>query len=219
MPSSLAFDPICYLSRYPDLRTGYMFWSASGKWQYGNPSNRKLKKLSDDPLWHYQNFGIAEGRVPGCDLPGTNYSNEFNATAYMARYYDIRVGSYYPWNQNPLLHYTKEGIYEGRHPGFEILTPRSGSGVVSPGTTTYVADPTPPHHEGDGEVINIDPMSDIDIGQDEVGPLVDPPDPGDNTGDISTWISANPWLVAGVVGAGLLLLHKSKNHKRSKSFI
>jgi hypothetical protein len=213
MPSSENFNAICYLNRYPDLKTAVMYFSADGTWKYGNASNRKLKKVSDDPLWHWQNFGMAEGRVSGCDIAGTNYSNDFNAAAYMARYYDVRIGldevSGKPngWNLNPLGHYQQIGINQGRHPGFEIIKPSTPLGIVSPGTVISVPDdittaPVP----GD----NAPPPVIIDTSMDT------PTTTTDKTGDVMTWITANPLIIAGAAAVILILIHESKKHKKRK---
>ena len=223
MPSGTDFNAICYLARYPDLKDGYMFLSASGNWQYGKPTNRQLKKLSDNLFWHWQNFGMAEGRVSGCDLPGTIYSANFNASAYLARYPDIRLGintltgKPTGFNVNPQLHYQTIGIYEGRHPGFEIVTSNSPTGMVSPGTTTAIEDnPQTNVTSGDNTVLQpiastspsgttttptIDPITGLTIDPATGLPVVTTPAPATST---------NTWLIVGGIAALLLLTHKHK---------
>ena len=210
MPSSENFNAICYLNRYPDLKTAVMYWSADNVWKYGNPSNRRLKKISDDPLWHWQNFGMAEGRVCGCDLAGTNYSNDFNSAAYMARYYDVRVGldeqtgKRNGWNLNPLGHYQEIGINQGRHPGFEIIKPSTPIGIVSPGTVISVPDditkaPAPGDNAPAPDLSNIDPTMDTT---------------NTNNGDFITWITANPIMTAAIAAGILIILHEAKKNKK-----
>lgn len=200
MPSNQDFNGICYLARYNDLSNnpGWMWQSAvDGSWKYGKTTNRKLKKISDDPFWHWQNFGMKEGRVCGCDLPGTIYSAEFNASAYLSRYYDVRVDAQF--KNNPLGHYQQYGIYEGRHPGFEILTSKSMTGMVSPGTTTMLIDTagnnTTP---GDGTIIT---------NPNDIPPTTDAPPAGF---DIQTFVTQNPLIVAAAGGLVLILLHKKR---------
>ena len=210
MPSGTDFNAICYLNRYPDLKTGWMYLSASGNWAYGKPTNRQLKEISQNAFWHWQNFGMKEGRVCGCDLPGTVYSANFNAQAYLARYFDVRIGintltgKPTGFNINPELHYQTIGIFEGRHPGFEIITSNSPQGMVSPGTTTPIEDnPQNNVTPGDGTVLN---------------PIL--PDTGTDTIPIDTTVidtsntgaSQNSWFIAG--GLALLLLLTNKKRKR-----
>lgn len=210
MPADQNFNQVCYLARYPDLaNNGWMYLSNDGTWKYGNPRNRQTKNLAQgaNTFWHWQNFGMGEGRVCGCDLPGTTYSNEFNAAAYLARYPDVRGTSIMAsqYANNPELHYQTIGILQGRHPGFEILSANSPAGMVSPGTTTQAPD-TPILSPGDGTVIT---APDGTISTDTSTPVI----ATDNTSDISTWIAANPLLVAGIVAGVLLLMH----HKKPKT--
>ena len=232
MPSDTNFNEICYLARYPDLVT--MYQDADGSWHYGNPSNRTKKQLHDpgNAFWHWQNFGIAEGRVPGCDLPGTIYSALFNSAAYLARYPDVRgtalINSKYA--SNPELHYQTIGIGQGRHPGYEVITSATFSGVVSPGTTTNVPDdPTLLNNApGDGTVLpslnptdpvvttppagTIDPTTGLPVVVDPVTGLpVTSTTTTTGTG-ISAWITANP-MEAVAIGLGLLLILTKKKHK------
>lgn len=212
MPASNEWNEICYKARYPDIRTGSIFAGTDGVWYY--QSNlvkghvKQTKKLSDNAYWHWENFGMPEGRVSGCDLPGTNYSNEFNASAYLSRYPDVRLSS--QWHADPLGHYQKYGITEGRHPGFEILDSNSQQGMSSPGTTTTIADdPNKNITPGDGSIIQNpnDPLA---------GDLTDTTittTPASE--DIGTWIAANPLIVAG--GAALLLLIISKHKKKIRA--
>jgi hypothetical protein len=212
MPASQDYNAICYAARYPDIRSGYIYAGTDGKWYYQSNLVKdhvvQVKKLSDNEFWHWENFGMAEGRVCGCDLPGTNYSNEFNAAAYLARYPDVRVNP--TWKNNPLGHYQQFGIYEGRHPGFEILTSASPVGMVSPGTTTMIADNTDNNiTPGDGSVV-LNPVDTIATG--DQTPVIT-----DNTTDVSTWIAANPLLVAGIVAGALLIMHERKKHKTKRA--
>lgn len=157
MPASTDFNAVCYLQRYPDLRDratqpakpglpleeqlGWMFWSADGVWKYGRTNNRKLFRIQDDPLWHFENFGIKEGRIGGCDLPGTYYEPVFNAAAYIARYPDVSGVSYNGvkniYQNDPLGHYLHYGKAQGRIPGYEILTTKDFKGIVKPGTAKF----------------------------------------------------------------------------------
>lgn len=214
MPADSKFDPICYLNRYPDLKVGYMYKSADGSWKYGEATNRQLKKISDNLFWHWQNFGMAEGRVCGCDLPGTIYSNEFNAAAYLARYPDIRLRLQLQYSiptdfrNDPEAHYRMYGIYEGRHPGFEILTSASPNGMVSPGTTTMQQDANLPQSPGDGTVISPDNPTDTNS-----LPLPDSSTQTSTSG-FSEWVSSNPILAAGIAGAAIILISKNKKKRK-----
>lgn len=213
MPANLQFNEMCYLARYPDLsNNGWMYKSSDGTWKYGNPSHRETRRLTDtgNAFWHWQNFGLAEGRVCGCDLPGTNYSNEFNSAAYLARYPDVRGTAILnsAFSGNPLGHYQTIGILQGRHPGFEILTSASPVGMVSPGTTTLIMDnPKDNQAPGDGEIILPPPVGG---GDDAAPPVLNDNQPA----DISTWIAANPAIVAAAAGVLILLLSKKKKRKR-----
>jgi hypothetical protein len=241
MPSSNNFEPICYLNRYPDLKDAYMYLSANGHWQYGHPSNRQVKKISDNLFWHWQNFGMAEGRVEGCDLPGTNYSANFNASAYKARYYDVRVGwdlvtgKYGGYDVNPENHYQTIGIYQGRHPGFEILTSKSPIGMTSPGTTTTIVDnPATNQAPGDNTVLpainpdtgnainpktgneinpktgnDINPITGNDINP-KTGLDVDPVTGKDIPAGTGTGSMSDTWLIVGGIAVILLLTKKKK---------
>lgn len=158
MPSTANFDPQCYLKRYPDLRDystrkaepglpyierlGWMYQSKDGNWYYGRTDGRNLKRLQDNLYWHWINFGQKEGRIPGCDLPGTYYSNEFDAQAYLARYPDVSGISYgnaafNPYINNPQKHWFEVGQKQGRVPGYEILSSRDFTGEVAPGTSIF----------------------------------------------------------------------------------
>jgi hypothetical protein len=149
MPSDNVFNSSSYLARYPDLQTGYMYLSAvSGKgWVYGQASGRTVKKLSDNLLWHWQNYGQKEGRACGTDLPGTMYSSSFDPGAYTARYPDVKIGVNVitgkgnGYANNPTGQYQNVGIVEGRLPGFEYLNSSSPAGFTSPGTTQLVPAP------------------------------------------------------------------------------
>jgi hypothetical protein len=74
------FDPVFYLRRYPDVVAG-----------------------GADPLSHYVDKGVEEGRNP----------NPFFSTSfYLERNPDVRQSG-----MNPLLHYVKHGFREHRQPG------------------------------------------------------------------------------------------------------
>lgn len=144
MPSKIDFNAVCYLKRYPDLNTipsydsrpaksgmsydeqiGWMFKSSDGTWHYGRTNGRELKRIKDDPYWHYLNFGIKEGRVGGCDTPDTRYSLNFNADAYLSRYPDVagkKSGIKPSFVNDPVGHWNAIGKKEGRIPGYELLT-------------------------------------------------------------------------------------------------
>ena len=62
------------------------------------------------------------------------------------------------FNTNPELHYQTIGIFEGRHPGFEILTSNSPVGMVSPGTTTSIED-NPANNQTPGDNTVLPPVS------------------------------------------------------------
>ena len=217
MPSSSEFDGQCYLSRYPDLRVNWMFRLTSGGWGYsskGDHPGREQYRISTVPLKHWQEMGQHELRVPGCDLPGTVYSPNFNSAAYLARYWDVRNSSNF--GNNPLAHYQQFGMAEGRIPGYEIineLTPTGG--VYSPGTTQFVplavaettqqAEQNQHTHPGDNTVIVPDTTT------------TDTPAPAQQTsgGGVVAWISGNP-IEAAAIGAALLLVFYESKHKKRK---
>lgn len=213
MPASSDFNAQAYLQRYPDLNNGYVYKSADGTWKYGQPTNRELKKLSDNLFWHWQNFGIKEGRVPGADLPGTVYDTTFDAGAYLARYPDVRgidelSGKVSAYAANPLQHYQTFGMSQGRKPGFELLYQDTPTGMSSPGTTKNVVGTLKTVNTGDLNSLAV--LNPVDL-------TTTPAIATDNTGDITVWIGQNPWLFLGLaVGAGYLLIHKSKGGRKSK---
>lgn len=196
MPSSVDFNALCYLARYPDV-----------------------KKAGIDPFQHWQKYGLQEGRVCGCDLPGTIYSANFNSSAYLSRYPDILQSSI--WKNNPEGHYRAYGIFEGRHPGYEILNASSPIGMVSPGTTTTIPDNLSANQApGDNT---------IPIVTDSGGNTIDPttgqpaPVPIDNntnnspaTGQSSfvDFIKNNSTMVAAGAALLIILLHEGKKPKR-----
>lgn len=202
MPADSTFDQVAYLARYPDLRiNGWMYKSADGSWKYGNPSNRETKNLSQpaNTFWHWQNFGLAEGRVCGADLPGTVYSATFSPAAYLARYPDVRGTSILnsSWASNPEGHYRQIGLAQGRHPGYEIIYSNSPQGMTSPGTTTFAPDPveiTP----GAGDLITTPPVTSTTTST--------------SSTDITAWVTANPMIIL-AAGAALLLLLSKPKHK------
>ena len=209
--SNPEYNEICYIARYPDIKNGYIFAGTDGVWFYQSNLVKgwvvQKKKLSDNAFWHWQNFGLAEGRVCGCDLPGTIYSNEFNAAAYLARYADVRVSP--DWRNNPLGHYQSSGIYEGRHPGFEILTSASQIGMVSPGTTTQIVDnPATNLTPGDQTII----VNPLDVLPPDISPIVDitatAPAPA---ASLSTWIAANPVLMAAIIAGAIIIIKQKKS--------
>lgn len=139
MPQSSTFNAACYTDRYPDIKQGW----------------------KGDPYQHYQLYGQAEGRVPGCDLAGTTYATEFNEAAYLARYPDVKL----LWKGAAIDHYKASGQQQGRKPGYEILTAEIPAGaMVSPGTTinkipvvTPTTPPpvtTPPATNGNGTTVD-----------------------------------------------------------------
>lgn len=227
MPSSSDFNAICYLNRYPDLKT--MYQDKDGSWKYGKPSNRPIKNLTEgtNAFWHWQNFGMAEGRVSGCDLPGTVYSNEFNAAAYLARYPDVKgyglTGQVSQWATNPEGHYQTIGIVQNRMPGYEILTPgQPVTGMVSPGTTTTIPDdPTQNLTPGDGTILPAlnptDPSGGTNLLPAAVLPDATPTGtaivPAPATG-VMAWIEANP-MEAAAIGIGLFLILTKKKKNRA----
>lgn len=173
MPAGEIFNEICYIARYPDLR----------------------QNLKINPLEHFQNFGMAEGRVGGCDLPGTIYSDKFDSVAYINRYPDLKG----TWAQtNPLLHFQQYGSKEGRKPGFEIITETTPKGLVSPGTTIFVSDHVDSNVPGDGKI----PI----IPGNETPPVV--------PGGIIQTIEKNPIIAAAIGSVILILLFKKKQNKR-----
>lgn len=203
--SNPEYNELCYIARYPDIKNGYIFAGTDGVWYYQSNLVKgwafQHKKLSDNAFWHWQNFGMSEGRVCGCDLPGTQYSTDFNSGAYLARYADVRISP--DWKNNPQGHYEKFGIYEGRVPGFEIITSLTSPGMASPGTTTQVLDnPAINVVPGDSSIVTTDPLA-IDT---TANTTVSAP------ASVSTWIAANPTLVAAII-AGVVII-ASKKHKK-----
>ena len=73
------FDPRWYLERYPDVAQSGM-----------------------DPIGHFLDFGVGEGRDPGPD---------FNTRRYLERNADVAASG-----MNPLVHYLRYGREEGRKP-------------------------------------------------------------------------------------------------------
>ena len=216
------------MNRYPDLKT--MYQDKDGSWKYGKPSNRPIKDLTSgqNPFWHWTNFGMKEGRVCGCDLPGTVYSNEFDAAAYTARYPDIKgygatTGQVSQWTNNPEQHYQTIGILQNRQPGFEIVLPGVPiTGMVSPGTTTTTPDdPTQNLTPGDGTVLpavtptgapavipNL-PANTVLVNA-TAAPAATPVNVGPGS-EIMTWIQANPMYAAAIgIGVVLILTKKKK---------
>lgn len=211
MPSSPTFNAICYLARYPDLRQKWVFRLVDGGWGYsgsGNHKGREQYKISDNPAKHFNDIGRNEGRVGGCDLPGTMYSNEFNSAAYLARYPDIKISD--TWATKPLQHYQTYGIDEGRIPGYELITKDSPIGETSPGTTLIVNSDQPEQAAapGDDEV-----YSGIDNSTDDT---MDAPMNQSSGGDIMTWITANPIMTAAIAASVLIILHEIKKNKKRK---
>lgn len=154
MPFSKDFNAICYLNNYPDLRKNWAFQSSHGGWLYsgsGNHPGKHQYKISSNPAKHWQDMGQSEGRVPGCMLPGTLFSPEFNGDAYLKRYPDVRFSTTY--GTNPLGHYNLYGINEGRIPGYELMTEtqlNNTTGVMTPGTVFIISDVTPLSGQGTG---------------------------------------------------------------------
>lgn len=154
--TSETFNEVCYIARYPDLQDsstlppkpglpwteqkGWMYKSSDGTWHYGRTNNRELKKIQDNAYWHWLNFGSKEGRVPGCDLSGTLYSENFDADAYQARYPDVAGKTFtsFGFKNNPLNHWLQIGKSEGRKPGYELVTASTLPGLASAGTTRIV---------------------------------------------------------------------------------
>lgn len=165
MPFSKDFNAVCYLANYPDLQDhstmkaqpnlpiteqfGWMFKSGAkatkGQWLYGRTDGRELKRIQDDPYWHWVNFGSKEGRIPGCNLGNGIFSPNFDADAYMARYPDVRGVSYAgdknPYIGRPLEHYLAIGKKQGRIPGYELLLSTNLEGVYTPGTVKFATLP------------------------------------------------------------------------------
>ena len=159
MPYTNEFDAVCYIQNYPDLQDratmpaqpnlplkeqfGWMYKSTDGKWHYGRTNNRELKRIQDNAYWHWINFGMKEGRVPGCKLECTLFSPTFNANAYKQRYPDVSGlsygGSKNPYINNPLGHWLEVGSKEGRIPGVEYLS-NNCQGVSTPGTAVFVTE-------------------------------------------------------------------------------
>lgn len=215
MPASTAWDEVCYNARYPDIRSGYIYAGTDGVWFYTSGQVKghvvQTKRLKDNAFWHWENFGLAEGRVCGCDLPGTNYSNEFDGNAYLSRYPDVRLSP--DWHNNPQGHYQKFGIGEGRHPGYEILYSTSPVGMTSPGTTTLIVDnPDNQNEPGDGTVLP--PLG----GGDAAPPVISDSSTNVLT-EAETWIAGNPIEAAGI-GVGILLIlyevFKKKKGRKKK---
>jgi hypothetical protein len=107
------FNGLCYQARYPDL-----------------------KKWIGTPLEHWQQYGQQEGRIPGCDPPGTIYSDQFNAECYLENYPDVA----HNWFDSPLQHWIQHGMSEGRHPGCRILPP--GAVAIQGSNTPQTANPS-----------------------------------------------------------------------------
>jgi hypothetical protein len=195
MPSSTDFNAICYVARYPDV-----------------------KKTGIDPFQHWQKYGLSEGRVCGCDLPGTIYSAKFNSSAYLSRYPDILQSSI--WKSNPIGHYQAYGIYEGRHPGYEILSTTSPIGMVSPGTTTTTPDDiTINQAPGDNQVPVVTDVSGntIDPNTGKPVPVVDTninDDPSTGTSSFMDFIKNNSTMVAAGAALIIILLHENKKKKK-----
>ena len=217
MPAGQDYNESAYLQRYPDLATGWMYWSADNVWKYGKPSNRTLKKLSDNLFWHWTNFGLKEGRVCGSDLPGTIYSAVFNAGAYVARYPDVTgvdevTGKPNAYATNPQLHYNNIGMAQGRKPGYELLTANSPVGMTTPGTTTTVVDST-----------TIDAANKLN-GDNAIAvntlnpPAITTPVTTTTNNSVSTVISANPYILPALAVLAILIFsHKKKGAKYHSS--
>ena len=221
MPSSTEFNAECYIARYPDLQDrsiqrarrglpleeqfGWMYKSTDGKWHYGRTNNRKLKRIQDDPYWHWINFGMSEGRVPGCDLPGTYYEPIFDAAAYIARYPDVSGKSYSgsknPYINNPLGHWLEIGQKQGRKPGYELLNNEKYNGIVSVGAAKFqpFTDTQGRQQEYEDKTQSPGTGTRVDSGTE----LPEQPVPG----------KSNLILIAAIAVGGYLLL---KNKKRGK---
>lgn len=110
------FDADCYLSRYEDVRLDS---------RYGK-----------DPERHWREHGQAEGRIPGCDPPGTVYPPGFNAYCYLLRYPDVRQN----WPGPAVDHYFQHGQAEGRIAGCDATTSsapvKDSGGTIGAGTAT-----------------------------------------------------------------------------------
>lgn len=198
------FNQICYMARYPDLRLNPTMARYGNKWYYGlqpakGPFGPDEKfNVNDSPLKHFQVVGMSEGRVGGCDLPGTIYSDKFDSVPYMNRYPDLK-GTWV--ENNPLLHFTEYGSKEGRKPGYEIINANSLSGLVSPGTTITATDHVDSHVPGDGVV----PV----IPSDGSTPVISP---GSN--NILSTIEKNPIIAAVIGGVLMIVLFKKKDNRK-----
>src|SRR5574337_173738 len=221
MPYSTEFNAICYLNNYPDLRDKWMFMSTTGKWYYalsGNHPGKHQWKISDNPIKHWQEVGQAEGRVPGCLLPGSVFDTAFNGAAYLARYPDVRENATY--STNPLGHYNTYGIKEGRIPGYEFVTLdqlANTKGISSPGTTQIINVPvsnTPPP-KGTADINTIQDLNKVNMQSPGDGTIIPTtPPPGTNPNVTTNILAANPLLIA--AGAGLLLILLLKKRKKTK---
>lgn len=231
MPYSTVFNAACYLANYPGLRRDWLFKLVDGNWTYSSSDNHKGRdqfKISDDPAKHWQVLGQLEGRVPGCMLPGTVFSPQFDGDAYLARYPDVRDPTF-GYSSDPQGHYLKYGQKEGRIPGYEIITQtalNNTTGVFSPGTVLIIDDTTPTD-SASGKVNLTDLQKDYlaqtqGAGDETVIPP--PPDTTDTTNtpidttsqafDLNTFITANPVLIAAIAGAIILLISTGKKRKR-----
>lgn len=110
-PSSTVFNEACYLTRYPDIVSGWV---------------NKGQKAID----HWNKYGKNEGRIPGCDgvvtappTPPTTPaptpmppSDVFNEACYLERYPDVVTG-WVAFGQKAVDHYDRYGKGEGRIAG------------------------------------------------------------------------------------------------------
>jgi len=188
------FNQICYIARYPDLRinnpTFYRYknyWYTSLQPKLGFAPKEQFK-FSDNPLKHFQEIGMAEGRMGGCDLPGTIYSELFNSKPYILRYPDLKG----TWAENnPLLHYQEYGLKEGRVPGYEIINENTVQGLVTPGTTIFQDEKKESNVPGDNTVIKN-------------------PVPITENNNIFDTIKKNGILISAIAAIALLVIFKNK---------